>query len=80
MADIPTLAEFCQRIPVRPIPGEPARWFVGSASRPDVTHIVDTDWEGGYGCSCEHFQVRGIECNHILAVRAKLEHERKTKN
>ena len=54
------------------IPNESARWFVLSESRPEITHIVDTEWEGGYGCSCEQYMVRGLECKHIKAVKAEL--------
>ncbi len=64
----------CQRIP-----GEPARWFVRSKSRPDITHIVDTEWQGGFGCGCEQYQVRGLECKHIRMVKAVLAAETQSK-
>lgn len=60
-----------QRVHVWPVSGEPERFFVLSRSRPAITHIVDSNWEGGWGCSCEQFQVRGLECPHIRAVKER---------
>lgn len=57
---------------VWPVAGEAERFFVGSRSRPAITHIVDSNWDGGWGCSCEQFQVRGLECPHIKAVKQRL--------
>ena len=58
---------------IRRVWGEAERFFVGSRSRPDITHIVDSNWEGGWGCSCEQFQVRGLECPHIRAAKQRQE-------
>jgi hypothetical protein len=52
-----------------PIEGEPTRWVVRSATRKDFAFIVDSDWQGGWGCGCEQYQVRGLECRHIRAVK-----------
>ena len=56
---------------------EPTRWWVRSATRKEVVYIVDSDWEGGWGCACEQFLARGQECRHIrLCKQLKM----KTKN
>ena len=60
-------------IKVEPVAGEADRWFVWSGSRDWVVHIVDMDWEGGTGCSCEHFMVRGVECKHIRLIKRILD-------
>ena len=54
---------------VEPIPGEPARWFVTSDSRPEMIHIVDMDYHGAPACGCEQYMVRGQPCKHIAAVK-----------
>ena len=55
---------------VSPIPNEPTRYFVKSATRPDYTFVVDSDYEGGWACGCEQFMVREQECPHIRLVKA----------
>jgi len=54
---------------VEPIPHEPTRYFVKSATRPDYTFVVDSQYEGGWACGCEQFMVRGVECRHIRLVK-----------
>ena len=57
---------------VQPVPGEPLRYYVRSASRGGVVHLVDLLENEGYGwCSCEDHTYRGnVECRHIrLAQR-----------
>lgn len=55
---------------IDPIPGEPTRWWVQSATRKEVAHIVDSDYDGAWACSCEDCMVRGKECKHIAAVKS----------
>jgi hypothetical protein len=57
---------------VRPVPFERERWFVRSASRSEVDHVVDVAFEGAFACGCEQFMVRGLECPHIRAVKRHL--------
>ena len=58
---------------IQPIAGEPTRWLVQSATRPDYAFIVDSDYadEGrrGWACGCEQWMVRGVECRHIRKVK-----------
>jgi hypothetical protein len=54
---------------IEPIAGEPTRWRVNSATRKEFAFIVDSDWEGGWGCGCERFMVTGQECRHIRQVK-----------
>ena len=55
-----------------PMDHEPTRYWVQSRSRPDMQHLVDSDYDGAFACSCEDHMVRNRECPHIRAVRAHL--------
>lgn len=61
-------------IKVRPVPGEPERFYVTSATRPEVEHIVDVNWVECPGdqarpfCGCEESMAKGNVCRHIKAV------------
>ena len=57
---------------VEPIPHEPTRYFVKSATRPDYTFVVDSNYEDGWSCGCEQFMVRGKSCPHIRKVLAEI--------
>lgn len=57
---------------VEPLEHEPTRWLVESRSRAGLVHLVDSDYEGGWACSCEQWMVRGRECPHIRAVQMKV--------
>lgn len=54
-----------------PVPFEPERWWVASATRQDVVHLVDVNYEGGPACSCHDCQCRERECKHIRHLREK---------
>lgn len=47
-------------------------WAVGSATRPDVAHLVVRLVGGSWACSCEA-GVRGRECRHVKAVKAEMD-------
>lgn len=57
---------------IEPLHGEPTRYLVRSQSRPGLVHLVDTDYEGAYACSCEDHMVRNRDCPHIRLLRAHL--------
>ena len=69
---------------IRPIEGEPKRFFVQSDSNPADEYLVDVEELDGNGqCGCVSFEKRlgpkvGKEpgphrCKHLLAVFAKLD-------
>jgi hypothetical protein len=79
---IPELDEPWPPLSVRPIPNEPLRYWVQSASRPDIKHIVDLafredQWSKAEPwCSCERIMAaHDPTCKHISQV-IKYEQER----
>lgn len=68
------------------IEGEPLRFNVRSASRPDIVHLVDLiEYNGNGACSCEEFEFRLAprlkegsqpnavwECRHIRRAKRRL--------
>lgn len=52
-----------------PVPFEPTRWWVPSASHPGDDYLVDSDYEGGWVCTCDGFMLGGRECRHIKRVK-----------
>lgn len=56
---------------VEPVPFEATRYTVTSRGG-RREHLVDMDYEGAPGCSCEDFMCRERECKHIRAVRQLL--------
>lgn len=59
------------------IPFEPTRWLVASRSRADVLHLVDTDHDGIWACSCEDSFWNGHFCGHLRAVRRRMSDKKK---
>lgn len=55
---------------IKPVNGEPTRFWVKSETQPGMTHLVDLDDDGKPGCSCPDFMCRERECKHIRAVKA----------
>lgn len=54
----------------RRIEHEPTRWFVPSSSQAEVEYVVDSDYEGGWACTCDGHLLGGHLCKHIKLVRA----------
>jgi hypothetical protein len=54
-----------------PVEHEPGRFWVQSGSRADVLHLVDADYDGDWGCSCEAWMYRSRECAHIRLIKAE---------
>jgi len=68
---------------VEPVPGEPLRYMVPSATRRNLVHLVDlASYDGNGECSCEHFEFRcrprleagfepssKLECRHIKLAK-----------
>jgi len=53
-----------------PMAFERTRFWVASETNPaGPPHLVDTDYDGAYGCSCHDHQCRERECKHIRAVK-----------
>lgn len=65
---------------ITPVEHELTRYWVSSATRRGVQHLVDSDYEGGWACSCHDHQCRERECKHIRAVRAAVERGWKMEN
>lgn len=53
---------------IEPVLHEPTRYWVRSATRPDLQHLVDLDDGGRARCSCEDSMVRERVCKHVQAV------------
>ena len=58
---------------IEPVPHEPTRYWVRSATRAELQHLVDLDDGGRARCSCEDSMVRDRPCKHVLAVLRHLE-------
>lgn len=62
------MPEHNKTVKVRPIPGEPYRYYVESWQRPHLPHVVDLlEHHGNGACDCRDFLVR---CTHNLKVHA----------
>lgn len=57
---------------ITPVEHEATRYWVSSATRRGVQHLVDSDYEGGWACSCHDFMCRERECKHIRVVKNSL--------
>lgn len=55
---------------IAPVKFERDRYWVESATRRGVWHLVDLDDDGKPGCSCHDFMCRDRTCKHITAVQA----------
>ena len=59
---------------VTPVPGEKERFWVQSASREEIQHLVDLAYQETEAdkpepkCSCEQNSLKGLSCRHIDAV------------
>ena len=66
------MALSCRRIQF-----EPGRYWVGSRSRPDLLHLVDTDDDGVWACGCEDSFYHGNFCGHLRTVRRRMNEKKK---
>jgi hypothetical protein len=55
-----------------PVDHEPTRYWVTSESRPGEVHLVDSDCNGQWMCSCEDCMARDRECKHIRFLKQEL--------
>jgi hypothetical protein len=67
-----------KRTDVEPVPFEAGRYWVRSASRRGLKHLVDLNYDeiqtkprkGKPACSCEAYMCHGQVCKHIAKVKA----------